>query len=379
MPAKLTMSGRVLIGVAGAAVIAAAALFLYPRLAATETLLPYVYDGDAAGLQATTVALTLEEPLGENRNVIWCASFLAAWKRLEKDIAKEPLVLEQSPELAAALSGAADPRDYTPEESLYAAAGRGSDGITAQIAADLARRFPEKPAVEFPELLPDGILAYGYLQSEVNFTLSYEQGAFPLKFSDAQGEQKLVQSFGITGGVAFESPLRKQPAILYETLDEHYELTEFVIDLDHTSQPDQIVLARVTPAATLAATLAAVDEKVAGSAAQSRVGLDENDVLRVPDMAWRISRLFTELEGQQFTNQALSGLPIQQARQDLEFRLSRTGAALKAESGMVAEAIPRHYIFDRPFLLYMKQRGVESPYFVMWVDNAELLAYWSRH
>jgi len=30
--------------------------------------------------------------------------------------------------------------------------------------------------------------------------------------------------------------------------------------------------------------------------------------------------------------------------------------------------------FDRPFLIYVKKRGAEySPFFVMWVDNAELM------
>jgi hypothetical protein len=31
------------------------------------------------------------------------------------------------------------------------------------------------------------------------------------------------------------------------------------------------------------------------------------------------------------------------------------------------------FIFDRPFLIVVKKRGAEHPFFVMWVDNAELL------
>ena len=29
--------------------------------------------------------------------------------------------------------------------------------------------------------------------------------------------------------------------------------------------------------------------------------------------------------------------------------------------------------FDRPFLVMLRKRGTEHPFFVMWVDNAELL------
>jgi hypothetical protein len=35
---------------------------------------------------------------------------------------------------------------------------------------------------------------------------------------------------------------------------------------------------------------------------------------------------------------------------------------------------PRYFYFNRPFLIYVKKRGPEySPFFVMWVDNAELM------
>jgi hypothetical protein len=30
-------------------------------------------------------------------------------------------------------------------------------------------------------------------------------------------------------------------------------------------------------------------------------------------------------------------------------------------------------IFDGPFLIIMKKRNAENPFFVMWVDNSELL------
>jgi len=44
--------------------------------------------------------------------------------------------------------------------------------------------------------------------------------------------------------------------------------------------------------------------------------------------------------------------------------------------GMIPRRIeePRHLYFNKPFLIYVKKRGAEySPFFVMWVDNAELL------
>ena len=51
----------------------------------------------------------------------------------------------------------------------------------------------------------------------------------------------------------------------------------------------------------------------------------------------------------------------------------RSGAVLEGEANFGIAALPRESIFDRPFIIYMQKRGAEHPFFVMWVDNAELL------
>jgi hypothetical protein len=41
-----------------------------------------------------------------------------------------------------------------------------------------------------------------------------------------------------------------------------------------------------------------------------------------------------------------------------------------------ADGGPKKLHFDRPFLIYLKKRDAARPFFVMWVDNAELLQAW---
>lgn len=89
-------------------------------------------------------------------------------------------------------------------------------------------------------------------------------------------------------------------------------------------------------------------------------------------MFWRIDHRFTELIGKVVAN-ANPPMPIVEAIQTIEFRLDRSGAVLESESTLAVESSPRHFDFDRPFLVYMQKRGAERPFFVMWVDNAELL------
>ena len=61
------------------------------------------------------------------------------------------------------------------------------------------------------------------------------------------------------------------------------------------------------------------------------------------------------------------------AMQTIRFRLDRSGAELASEAQMPCKPSATHFVCDRPFLIVVKKRGAEHPFFVMWVDNAELL------
>ena len=93
----------------------------------------------------------------------------------------------------------------------------------------------------------------------------------------------------------------------------------------------------------------------------------------VPDLFWRISHKYAELEGKPFKNTVLEGQRLDVAQQDILFRLDRSGAELQSEAKVFCLPIPTYFVLDRPFLIYMKKRGARNPYFAMWVDNAELL------
>ena len=335
-------------------------------------------DGESRELKATYVVPTLDAPIQKGMNAIWCASFLSAWKTVETDLAKEPLSLQGSPEIALALNKALDPRPYIPEASLYVAAGWNQKGIIDQIRKDLAKRFPSEPQPSFPGILPNSFVAYAYLEANLKFTLPYFQNHEPLVFSDRAGKQTELSSFGIRPEddyAYFE--LRKQPRVLFAATDDDFRLLECVVDLDHTSKPSQVILALVKKKPTLAELLESVKEKIAKAEnEESQEGIGPNDVLLVPDIVWRISHRFAEIEGREFTNSTLKGQKIDVAQQDIRFRLDRSGAELKSEAKTYMLPVPTFYAFDRPFLLYMTKRGARMPYLVVWIENSELFKRW---
>ena len=110
-------------------------------------------------------------------------------------------------------------------------------------------------------------------------------------------------------------------------------------------------------------------------------GIRPADSLIVPDVLYKLTHHFAELEGRAIGNQPWfdQGYFICKAMQMTDFTLGRTGVILKSDAiiiipprGIITE--PRRFYFDRPFLIYVtKREPAASPFFVMWVDNAELM------
>lgn len=331
--------------------------------------------GSSRNLTATQVASTLDMPIQKGKNLIWCASFLAAWKALQEDIVHDPVQLAKAAESCNRLNLAQDPREYIPEGCLYASAGWVNEGIIPTIQEGVRERFPTHEPPTFPGIALDSIVAYAFLEANVTFKIPYSQNDEPLVFTDSRGINTTVNSFGLRPkdkDACWE--LRStQPRVIFAAYDQQHCVTECVIDLDFKSEPSQILVAITEPKGTLAATLASVEDKLRQPCQKVR-GDWIYDVILVPDLDWRITHRFVELEGRPFLNAGLESQQIDVAEQDILFRLHRTGAELKSEAKMYTlGGGGTDYLFDRPFLICMKKRGAERPYFVMWVDNAELL------
>jgi hypothetical protein len=105
------------------------------------------------------------------------------------------------------------------------------------------------------------------------------------------------------------------------------------------------------------------------------------DTLIVPDIAYKLTHSFKELLNKPFANPQWDDCWFYEALQQIDFSLTRTGVVLKSEArlratrGMSADVEkPRHLHFDRPFLICVQKREPNAtPFFLMWVDNAELM------
>ena len=135
---------------------------------------------------------------------------------------------------------------------------------------------------------------------------------------------------------------------------------EFILDLCKTSQPYQIVLARIGRKHTLAATLDDVQHRIAAQPADAFMShLSPGATMLVPSMAWRVSHHFKELEGEdkRFLNSDLRDFFVGTAMQTIQFRLDRSGADLASEASIEVKDSGYNLHLNRSFLVLMKKRG----------------------
>ncbi len=337
------------------------------------------FSGDSASLQQTVVVPTLDTPCPPGKNVIWCSSFQLAWNELRDKVIKAPLNVIGAEEIAARLNAARQSASDLDAKSVYARGGWVKKGIREQIRKDMAARFPSHVLPDFNDYT-EGILAYSYLAARVPFKHPFRQMDDGLVFTDSQGAQTQVAGFGLweTYRRAYRKTCEQVEILCLRSDDErdkYYEQpTEYALDLCRHSRPYQVVVARVDPRGSLAETFDHIRVQVAEfkklPSYEELRHLRGGDELGVPDIFWRIDHRFTELIGRAVANVRM---PIVEALQTIEFRFDRFGAALESEAILAAKASPRYFEFNRPFLIYMQKRDAERPFFVMWVDNAELL------
>jgi hypothetical protein len=146
------------------------------------------------------------------------------------------------------------------------------------------------------------------------------------------------------------------------------------------SETYQVAAALVEPRGSLAETYDYVVERMAEYPEGDEYRkFRYEDELAVPEMAWRLTHNFSELEKKLFLNEGFTDQFVDRALQTIEFKLNKEGVELKSEAVFAGETAmaptvdARRLVFDRPFLIFIKKRDADTPVFAMWVDNNELL------
>ncbi len=389
---KRVMRNGILIGALGG-VVAVSVLHVAWRHTKSRTGGPEI---DSNSLQQTVVVATLNDPLPEHKNAIWCATFQMAWDKLKQDIVGEPIQIPAAQELADRLNRSTFPTGSIEEESYYTTAGFVKNGIIEQIQTEMKRRFPSEPVPVFDgryKTLPEVIAAYAYLNVNIEFLHPYYTYAGKFEFSSSNGKRTQVKAFGdrITKPDANWGLVRSQVEVLYYEDGDSSADKQFAVDLSRLTHPYQIILARMPHCGTFGESVRMLRERIATFEKnpdyyEELRKLGPRDSLIAPDVHYRLTHHFDDLLGKHLGNPQWTDTFIFEAMQKIDFTFSRTGVVLKsaARGAAATSAIPitqpRLLYFDRPFLICVQKREPNAtPFFLMWVDNPELMQHYEKN
>ncbi|MBL7071548.1 MAG: hypothetical protein ISS26_05210 [Candidatus Omnitrophica bacterium] len=322
-------------------------------------------------LSETDVTAFMQQEISEGRNLLFCSAFQIAWDRLCDDILTEPLRLSGDPIAAKMLNERLTGEEDVSGDYYLAMAGYKRDNITGKIVEAMKERFNESPGIDLSLNNPDDILAYAFLLKDLKFDKEFESLERPINFTG----KTPVRAFGITK-FAF-SPAHRSLSKQLDILDYQSD-NDFVIALKSVLPEDEIILAKIAQEDTLLASVESVLSRISGPSG-SKIRSDET--LKIPKLDFDILHFYSDIEGAQFLNEGFEKHFIAKALQSIRFRLDEKGALLKSEAAIMAPTMMppssppkiRQFIFDKPFLIMLKEKDAKYPYFAMWVSNSELL------
>jgi hypothetical protein len=334
-----------------------------------------LFKADVSALKDTQLVAHPDVPLTADENFLWCGTLQLAWNKAI-GLVGEKLHFTQQPHLVDLLNR----EDFTDADlapsSYVALADFERNHAEDEIRAALEKTFNGSASPELippvpPHPTPDDFLAYAYLYKNLSFATPFWVNQ-PLAFGSHS-----VANFG------FRTNLHSlPPAIADQVIIRDYQSDDnFVVQLKIKKPEDELILAKVPPGATLQATIQSVLKR----AAQEPVPPTDEDELAIPKLNFDLRGDFPKLEGlilQPGPHARVKGLETTSVKQLIRFQFNESGAILKSEAaiGLATTAMapeyrpqPHRLIFDRPFLILLKQAKSDKPYFALWVGNASLL------
>lgn len=328
-------------------------------------IIPIVSFSQNNDLNKTKVFPHIKGEICIDTNIVYCASFQYAWNNLKESIIGQPIKLSNSPKYIDNLN-TYDTKNIIDNKYLYVKSGFGKDNILTTINKEISEKFDKK--IEITHILNQtDIVTVAYLEKRIEFRERLDDYLFDksklLKFKDQD-----VKFFGKKYCFYHE----RYP--VFHILHDYKNDDDFIYQVFTKDTIDEVFLAKVEPQRTLEETYNLVMDRVR---TRNISNLTTSDKLIIPYLDFNKIGRFTDLEGKKFLNKGFTTYFMMGAIQMIKFSLTDRGISLDSfdyiyeTEGM---AFPeRNIIFDKPFLLILKQKNCAKPYFLLWVANTELM------
>ena len=299
-------------------------------------------------LKQTDFVPTLENPISENKNIIYAPAFLFAWDKIKEKL-KSPIIVGGTNSLDFNLLNKSISHQSSLENNEYTA--------TA-------------------EIIDGAIIAKAFLNKKLPFETKLQVLDEPINF-----DRTNVSAFGM---YYFDEYAIKFTQILYYKDDNN-----FILKLVPKDKQHEIILVKglekyhnLKDAINLTNKLVAQGKKErADNKLLWKYQIVTEDIFAIPVIKFNIATNYKNIERQSFSTGDNKKHSVELAYQRTGFIFNENGAVVESEVMVAVDSVgvepiithPKKMVFDKPFLIIIKRVDKRNPYFVMKVSNSELL------
>lgn len=349
-------------------------------------LLPVLLAVNAAAITRDLPAVAHpEEKFPTDRTVVWTPLFQAAWDRMNADLGGRPIKVEPPNPLMNLLDSFEwNAESVMPKDRWKVWSGEANKEFLDQANREAAIMLGEADGPFDPSAAsgtPHSRLVLVLMDRKLNFKKALHRSTTaPLAFKDRAGKETKVQFFGTRGdgSGAFSQSVQ----VLYK--DNASQAVQLLTDGE-----ESVVL--YMPRNEESFAFASGKVKVwfedgfrgeFGSATDR--SLHPKDDLRIPYVTLSNQVDFEPLlDGSRTYKEGEPPWIVTRALQQVDFEMTEKGAKVRARVELGADPfgeppppppmVPRSFIFDKPFFVFLWRDGAKWPYFAAWLGDANSL------
>ncbi len=294
---------------------------------------------------------------------VWVGTFQLVWNDFIDKVVHNPIRFrEGTPATVQELNKQEFTTADLSEKSYYKTTCRVTKKTKREIAKAIKKKFKESSdLLDSLDLTPrnDMFLIYAMLKKDFEFANAFDK----LGTSDFGNGQK-AEYFGIN----YKSNDKLDDGVyvlFYNSKD------DFAVKLA-TKDNDEVYLYKNSANKPFNYIYSDMNKKEQGF--KGNAMFKKNDELKVPNIKFFEEKSFDELTGKRVMG---TNIVINQALETIKFNMNHKGVELKSEASMTftklsldpPEEAPRYFYFDDTFVVFLKEKGKNNPYFALRVND----------
>lgn len=300
----------------------------------------------------------------------WCCTFQLIWNDVKKEIAKQDIKFSPEMEIAKNLNKESFNENMISEEYYYKKYGVKSLELKSEIEKGIKEKFNQQSDIlddfQWGKDIPDTSGTEYFF-----YSMLYRRFEYPKEFDKLKngkfGKEDNIEYFGITNDT--HELVDNQVKVLFYKSKE-----DFAIKIN-TNSKDEIVFYKNPKGDTFKSIYENMNKEI--SQYKGRTIFEERDTFKAPYLNFNVKREYSELEGKEFITKDKNTAIIAKALQTIKFSIDEKGGEVKSEAGMdvMLKALvptdegPRDFSVDNTFVLFLKEKGNDMPYFAAKVDD----------